>query len=290
MPDRTSAIGSANLGASFMIAVACLAGVAAFLYPFLLPAVEPVPEHRARAGDAPILFALVTLLCLSALLLAMRPGGAGRATQHAAKTAALLGVLVAVDAALRLVPSVLGASPIFPLIVLTGAVFGAAIGFQMGALTLLVSALLTGGVGPWLPFQMLVAGWIGLSAGWLPRPSNGRVRLGLLAAFGAFWGLAYGAIMNLWTWPFMAPGLEQDAGLYWSPALSLAETIEHYAGYYVVTSLWYDAFRAAGNALLILFLGGPVLRALERYRDRLTWRPWTAAEDAETHAGTPTVR
>jgi len=262
-------------GANVTIAIASLVGIAAFMYPFLLPVVEPVAENRARASEAPLLFALVTVLCLLAIVVEVQPGAGGQALQHAAKTAALLGVLVAVDATLRLAPTFLGASPIFPLILITGAVFGSAIGFQMGALTLLVSAFITGGFGPWLPFQMLVAGWIGMTAGWLPHWQDQRRRLFGLAALGAVWGFGYGAIMNLWTWPFTAPGLEQDAGLYWSPTLSLSETVSHYLDYYLVTSLWYDAFRSLGNVILLLLIGGPVLRTLERFQSCFTWRPWT---------------
>ena len=50
-------------------------------------------------------------------------------------------------------------------------------------LAIAVSAFLTGGIGPWLPFQMLGAGWVGLFAGWLPQPANQRHRLAVLAAF-----------------------------------------------------------------------------------------------------------
>jgi energy-coupling factor transport system substrate-specific component len=249
--------------------------VAAFLYPFVLPVVEPKVENRARSADAPLLFGIITVLCLVAIVLEVQPGASGQGLQHAAKTTALLGVLVAIDATLRLVPTFLGASPIFPLILLTGAVFGSAVGFQMGALTLLVSAFITGGIGPWLPFQMLAAGWVGMSAGWLPRWPDMRKRLLALAALGAAWGLGFGAIMNLWTWPFTAPGLEEDVGLYWTPALSFGETVAHYGRYYLVTSLWYDVFRAAGNAVLLLVLGGPILRTLERFHTRFTWTPWT---------------
>jgi energy-coupling factor transport system substrate-specific component len=81
--------------------------------------------------------------------------------------------------------------------------------------------------------------------------------------------------MNLWSWPFAAPGLQEDVGLYWTAGLSTGEAISRYATFYLVTSLWYDAFRAAGNVVLIVVLGGPVLRTLERFRDRLTWQPWT---------------
>jgi energy-coupling factor transport system substrate-specific component len=147
-------------------------------------------------------------------------------------------------------------------------------------LTLLLSAFLTGGLGPWLPFQMLGAGWIGLTAGWLPRPrgeADGRRRLLVLAIFGAVWGILYGALLNLYFWPFSAPGLQSDAGLYWSPGLGFFETVSRYVRFYLVTSLGYDLFRAATNALLILTLGGPLLRTLERFRSRFTWEPWVEA-------------
>ena len=53
-----------------------------------------------------------------------------------------------------------------------------------------------------------------------------------------------------------------------------AETLAHYGKFYLVTSLWYDVFRAAGNAALVLTLGGPTLRVLERFRSRFAWEPW----------------
>jgi energy-coupling factor transport system substrate-specific component len=192
----------------------------------------------------------------------------------ASKLVALLGVLVAANASLRLIPTFLGASPIFALIILVGAVFGPVFGFQMGALTLLVSAFLTGGIGPWLPFQMLGAGWVGLAAGLLPQPIDQRRRLVILAAFGALSGFAYGALLNLSSWPFAAPGVGQDLGLYWHPALSAAESLQHYAHFYVVTSLWYDSFRAIANAAIILLIGAPLLRALDRSLAHFSWRPW----------------
>lgn len=260
-----------------LVAVATVVGVAAFLYPFLLPAISPSSETSARAGDAPILFALLTLLCLVAIAIELDPAGERLGGVSASKLVALLGVLVAANASLRLIPTFLGASPLFALIILVGAVFGPVFGFQMGALTLLVSAFITGGLGPWLPFQMLGAGWVGLAAGFLPRPSNQRNRLLVLAAFGALSGFAYGLLLNLSSWPFAAPGAGQDIGLYWTPSLSAGEAIEHYARFYVVTSLWYDSFRAIANALIILLIGAPLLRTLDRSLAHFSWRPWTSA-------------
>ncbi len=259
-----------------LVGVASLVGVAAFLYPFLLPVISPSGETSARAGDAPILFAFVTMLCLIAIAIELDPAGERIGGISASKLVALLGVLVAANAALRLIPTFLGASPIFALIILVGAVFGPVFGFQMGALTLLVSAFLTGGIGPWLPFQMLGAGWVGLAAGFLPQPANPRHRLVVLAAYGAISGFAYGALLNLSSWPFAAPGAGQDLGLYWNPSLSTAESLEHYARFYLVTSLWYDAFRACANAAIILLIGAPLLRTLDRSLAHFSWRPWSS--------------
>ena len=261
--------------AGVMLLVISVIGLIGFLSPLLLPLSQrQSADTDAHAGDAPILFALVTVCSLIVMMVVISDehGGVARS-----KTIALLGVLVAIDATLRVVPSFLGASPIFFLIVLTGAVFGAAIGFQMGTLTLLLSAFLTGGIGPWLPFQMLGAGWIGLTAGLLPRPAQPRRRLVTLAIFSGVWGLLFGFLMNLWFWPFAAPGANMDASLYWHPGLSFTETGVRYLRFYAVTSLGFDLFRAAGNVVLIALLGGPVLRLLERYRARFSWQPWTDA-------------
>ena len=256
-----------------VVLVASLVGVVGFIYPFLLPFGNRVGgDAAAHADDAPLLFAAVTGLSLLAMLTALNDDD--QAGIARSKTIALLGALVALDATLRLVPSVLGASPIYLLIILVGAVFGSTFGFQMGALTLLLSAFITGGVGPWLPYQMLAAGWVGLTAGWLPRTGSPRQRLAIIALFGAIWGLLFGALMNLWFWPFSAPGAGAQTDLYWTPGLSFGETVARYTRFYLTTSLVFDLFRTVGNVALVLLLGGPALRVLERYRARFSWQPW----------------
>jgi energy-coupling factor transport system substrate-specific component len=261
--------------ASPLVLLATAIGALAVLYPFLLPLIGDEDRLRGRGADVPLLFALLSAICLVTILVEVQ----GRATRDssASKLVALLGVLVAVDAALRLVPSLLGASPIFLLIILVGFSYGPDFGFLMGALTLLVSAFITGGIGPWLPFQMLTAGWIGMSAGWLPR-LGGRREIALLAIFGAVWGFLFGAIMNLYSWPFAAPGLQQNVGLYWVPGMRLGETLHTYGRFYLVTSLVYDLFRAAGNLALVLLLARPIVSLLDRFRTRFSWQPWMPAE------------
>lgn len=278
---RISALGRSDA----VLLAASLIGLVGFFSPLLLPLGQHTgADTDAHANDAPILFALVTVCSLIVMMVVISDDHGGVARS---KTIALLGVLVAVDATLRVVPSLLGASPVFFLIILVGSVFGSAIGFQMGTLTILLSAFLTGGIGPWLPFQMIGAGWIGLSAGWLPRTDPIRVRIAMLAVFGSIWGLLFGFLMNLWFWPFATSGSGQDAGLYWNASLSAGETIHRYLKFYAVTSFGFDLFRSVGNVVLILLFGGPVLRLLERYRSRFAWQPWTTEPATAIAPGQP---
>lgn len=270
---------------SLVVLVASLIGVAGFLYPFLLPAIKRTDNNGSHASDAPILLAAITGLCVLAVLVELSAGGPAATARS--KTVALLGVLVATDAALRLAPSFVGATPIFLLIVLTGYVYGPAFGFQMGAMTLVISAFVTGGIGPWLPYEMLGAGWVGMTAGWLPEIAEPRRRLIVLAGFSALWGLIYGAILDLWFWPFLAPGLDVATGITWSPGLSPAAALAHFGRFYLVTSLPHDLFRATGNAVLILVLGEPILRVLLRFRRRFSWEPWEAMEPPVPTEATP---
>ncbi|HLI50883.1 MAG TPA: ECF transporter S component [Thermomicrobiaceae bacterium] len=271
-----------RLSSSILIAVASLAGALTFLYPFFLPLFGDRRRQTGHGIEVSLLFAFLAGICLVVMLLEVqsRATGGGPA---ASKLVALLGVLVAVDAALRLIPSLLGASPIFFLIILAGYAYGADFGFLMGSLTLLVSAFITGGLGPWLSFQMLVAGWVGMTAGWLPKQrlrASRRRELAALIAFGALWGFLYGAIMNLYSWPFAAPGLQQQTGLYWVPGMGFLQTVDTYARFYLATSLVYDLFRAAANALLLGLLARPVVAMLDRYRTRFSWQPWSRLDGA----------
>lgn len=247
-------------------------GLVAFLYPFWLPSMPTsAVMGQAHSHDAPLMLSLLVGLCFIVLLLEVQ----GQAIS--AKLVALLGILVAINSMLRFaevaIPGPGGFSPVFFLIITSGYVYGGRFGFLMGALTLLVSAMITGGAGPWLPFQMFTAGWVGLSAPlcrpavWLLRGEGRRRETFVLAAFGAIWGLAYGAIMNLWFWPYASGPAEQ----YWAPGVALVETLKRYALFYLTTSLVWDALRSGGNVLLMLAAGRPTLRALRRFQRRFAF-------------------
>jgi energy-coupling factor transport system substrate-specific component len=243
-------------------------GVAAFIYPFLLSGLEAVGKETLldRSADSPILTLLLLVICLGVLLLEVQ----GQTVS--AKMIAALGVLVAATATLRFlevaIPGPGGFSPMFVPIILSGYVFGARFGFLMGTITMLVSALLTGGVGPWLPYQMFLAGWIGLTSGWLPHPQNQRLELVMLVGAGAGWGILYGVIMNIYFWPFMGGG----GGAGYEPGVGFEQTIGRYVVFYLTTSFVWDMARAVGNGLLITVLGIPTVRALTRFRDKFQFQ------------------
>lgn len=240
--------------ARFAMVVAAAVTIAAFGWPFL-----GVESEAARASshsaDAPWVF-LVVLPLLAAIVLAeVNAGGLD------AKAIALLGLLCAVGGALRaLSPGVAGLEPSFVVILLGGRVFGRGFGFVLGALTLFVGALLTGGVGPWLPFQMMTAAWVGFAAGCLPRRLTGRAEVWGLAVLGLVVGVMYGVVMNLWFWPFgrFGPDLGYDA------AADAAANLAAYVRYYLLTSLVWDAARGVFTFLTVLLVGRPLLRALTR--------------------------
>jgi energy-coupling factor transport system substrate-specific component len=247
-------------------------GVVAFLYPFWLPAVmQNTQTGLAHAGDAPLLLTLLVGLAFAVLLLEVQTAAGS------AKMVALLGVLVAINSVLRFadaaIPGPGGFTPIFVLMILGGYVYGARVGFLLGVLTFLVSALITGGVGPWLPYQMFTAGWVGMSAPLCHPLVRGLDWVGkwgevlLLALLGALWGLLYGAIMNLWFWPYAVGTAEQ----YWTPGLGLVTTLQRYTFFYVTTSFTWDAMRAIGNLLMLLAFGGAILRVLRRFHARFAF-------------------
>ena len=234
-------------------------GVAAFLYPFWLPT-SSLPD-QAHAGDAPLVAGVVGGLALVALALEVRRG------TMTAMTVAVLGVLAATDGLLRLVALPVGGNAIYFFLILAGAAFGPRFGMLLGLSALAVSAVVTGGIGPWLPFQMLTAAWMGAGAGAIgllsvrwPR----RTEVVVLALYGWAWGFLFGAIMNFWFWPYQRGG-----DLAWVPGSGLAGTLSHYWSFYVTTSFAYDAARAFPNLILILLTGGAVLATLRRFAHRL---------------------
>jgi len=243
------------------IALTSLIGIVAFAWPLVA---SPESSVVAHSGDAPWLFAIIVPLLLLVLLAELSDGGMD------AKSIALLGVIAAVIAALRpLGGGIAGLEPIWMVLILGGRALGPGFGFSLGAISIFASALLTGGVGPWLPFQMLGAAWVGLGAGLLPR-ATGKRELGMLAAYGAVVSLLYGMRLNLWFWPYVSGLPDQIAFAAGAP---FGENFLHWFRFTMVTSLGYDIPRAVLTVVLILIAGKPVLLALRRVSRKAAFEP-----------------
>jgi energy-coupling factor transport system substrate-specific component len=248
------------LGAVFAV------GVVAFGWPFFTT--PGAALDTSHSGDAPMVFVLMLPLLAAVVLAELTSGGMD------AKAVAMLGMLAAVGGALRaLGPGTAGLEPSFAVIILGGRVFGRGFGFVLGAVTIFTGGLLTGGVGPWLPFQMIAAGWVGFFAGCLP-PSKGRAEVATLAAYSFVAGLVFGAVMNLWFWPFASYGPETS----YVAGDAFAANLHRYLVFYVTTSLPWDLGRSVLSALVLLLAGSALLRALRRASRRAAFDAVAAFE------------
>ena len=248
-----------------VLAVASLAGLVLFIWPLLIP----VPAGWTHTLDAPIVFAALVPIMVLLVLTQLSDGGMDT------RTLALLGVLSAINAALRpaLGAGTAGIESVFFLLILAGRAFGPGFGFILGTTSMAASAMFTAGVGPWLPFQMLAAGWIGLGAGLLPGRARGRATLGQLAMLIVYAIAAayfYGAIMNLWSWPTITgitiPGYTgPTGGLDYVPGAPWLDNVTRFGSYTLLTSTaGWDTGRAISTAIALAVLGRPILDVLHR--------------------------
>ncbi|MGI8691842.1 MAG: ECF transporter S component [Geodermatophilaceae bacterium] len=247
-PTRPVAVGPKGVLA---VGIASAFGVAAFGWPFL------VSDRSGLTGglDEWLVFGGLLALVIVTVLTLLAEGTMD------AKAVAMLGVLSAVAAAVRpLGAGTAGIEPLFFVIILGGRAFGPGFGFVLGCTSLFSSALLTGGVGPWLPFQMFAAAWVAMGAGLLPR-ADGRREVALLAAYGAVAAFFYGLVMNLTFWPFT---LGPNTSISFVPGEPAIDNLIRFFAYDFATSLGWDLGRAITTALLVALTARPMLRALRR--------------------------
>ena len=233
-----------------------IAGAVLFAWPLFGLALPP---------DLPVMAALIAaLLALSAIEFQSR--------RLDSRKLALLAVIVGVDSALRLmlVMGIAGFSPVFFLVLCAGYIFGSAYGFLCGATVLLGSALVTGGIGPWLPYEMLAAAWCGAIAGLAGKMfrihKTDRVAIAVLAAVAIVTGFLYGAVMDLWDWTILRSG----PGLGPAPGEPVSTQLSHFWHFYLSTSILWDSFRAFGTAFMIIVIGRAVLAGLQRSNRRFS--------------------
>jgi energy-coupling factor transport system substrate-specific component len=230
--------------------LATLIGFVCFLWPFVV-----APGHFGSTYTPPLMFGLLLALVLAVVFAELADGGID------SKAIAMLGVLSAINAGLRpLGAGTAGIETVFFMLVFAGRVYGPGFGFALGCTSLFASAIITGGVGPWMPYQMFGCAWVGLFAGLLP-PCRGKLEIAMLAAYGVFAGYFYGFMLNLQFWPF---SVDPGSSISYLPGASFTVQWHRYLLFDTTTSLGWDTGRAVTDLICIVLLGPAVLATLRR--------------------------
>ncbi len=226
-----------------------------FLWPFLSLSIPQSLLERSFISIAIIVIAVVIIASeISEQLLD-------------SKTVAIIGVLAAAIAALRLLGAgAIGIEPIWFLLILASRVFGARLGYSLGVIALAVSAIITGGIGPWLAFQMFAAGWVAAGVAVIPRSFRGKLEIGALALYGALASLLFGILMDLQLWPWL---VGTDSQLSFDQTLSAVMNVKRFITFHIATALAWDLPRAITTASLLALTARPILHSLRRAKVRL---------------------
>ena len=223
--------------------------IVGFIWPFLVPT-------QNLADKASWFFLASTPVAIALIITLVSQEELG------SKKIALLGTLTALIAALRpLGIGAIGIEPMWFALILSARAMGPTFGFLLGSLSMLLSALLTGGVGPWLSYQVCAAALIGCAVALIPRKFRGRRETVALVVYGVFASALFGVAMNLQFWPW---ALGSGTELSYIPGAGLLENLSHFFTYHFLSSLAWDIPRAILTATLIALGAKPILGALRR--------------------------
>ena len=242
-----------------MLALAGVVGLFAFAWPLFIDPTAVLAIDASGTMTAPVILGVIMALTLGLLLTQLTGDDLD------VKAIAMLGVLTAVGAVIRpLGAGSAGLETVFFLLILAGRGFGPGFGFLLGTLTLFASGLLTGGFGPWLPYQMLGAGFVGLGAGLLPRRAGLSTpkELTLLGAYGFVAAFAYGYLTDLAFWPFFFGAGMTQVGF--DPNAGPWANLHTFVIVNTATSLAWNLGRCVTSVVLLVLLGPALLRIFRR--------------------------
>lgn len=215
-------------GASLLALLATSAlSALGFFWPFLI---------SEKQGHPQWIFLLAAPCALLLLMLSVSNG------EIDSKSIALLAVLSALIAALRpMGTGAVGIEPMWFLLILTARVFGPSFGFLLGTISVFLSAILTGGLGPWVAYQSFAAGWIGLGVALMPRTLRGKAELGALIIYGILAAEFFGIAMDLQFWPW---AIGADTQLSYLPGAPIASNLSRFFSYHFLSAMAWDIPRA----------------------------------------------
>lgn len=235
---------------SLLLTLLSLAALAVFFWPLWADA-SALEQSLAEvlAVVAAIVIAIATLVVFDGELIGP-------------KQLALLGILAALGAALRVATGGTGGFElVFLVVIIAGAAMGPKFGFLLGAMTILVSSIFFGGFGPWTAFQLFATAWVGAGAGLVSR-RFGRWRMAALAFYAVVSSYLFGLVMNLWFWPF---AVGPTTSISYVAGAGIAENLTSFLTYSLLSStLTWDTVRAISVASALIIFGRPLIRTLER--------------------------
>lgn len=240
-----------DLPSAVMLALVAVASLLAFTWPLI---VTPSASLDGNS-QSPFVFAIILPVVIGIMVTQLTRGTIG------VKALAMLGVLSALGALARpLGAGTAGIEFVFVPLLLGGRVFGATFGFLLGCTTMFTSALLTGGVGPWLPFQMLAFAFTGMGAGLLPRV-RGWAEIAVLSGYAFVASFLYGMLVDLSFWPF---NLGLGTQVSYVAGAPLMENLHRFLVWSAATSLGWNLGRAFTTIITLVLIGRPLLRILRR--------------------------
>lgn len=159
--------------------------------------------------------------------------------------AVLVAVMTALSVAGRFVFAPVPAfKPVTAVVIISGMYLTAGGGFLTGALTALISNMYFGH-GAWTPFQMIAWGMIGMTAGILSKQLRNKKIV--LFIYGAFAGVFYSFVMDIWTVLWYSDGFE----------------IELYKAA-LISAVPYTIIYAVSNVIFLSIIAKPFGRKLNR--------------------------
>ncbi len=237
----------------FVLSVLITASFLGFFWPFFA-------QNESSADFASWFFLAATPALVGLVVLLFSRG------ELDSKNIAFLGILTALIAAIRpLGIGAIGIEPMWFALILASRAMGPTFGFLLGAMSLSLSALLTGGIGPWLSYQVFAAALIGFGVIVIPQKIRGRVEIALLALYGIFASEVFGILMDLQFWPWT---LGRGTQLSYIPGAPISENLSNFISYHFLSALAWDVPRAILTATLIIATGTPILKALRRARQK----------------------
>lgn len=222
-------------------------------------------ESLFRASNVNQVQLLIALLIPIAMLLLLND-----TLNHliSIRSFALIAIFISAAVALRpLGLGVAGLEPIWVAIIIAGYTLGVSAGFLVGGLSLILSALVTGGVGPWLGNQMVLAALIGAGAGLIGRINTQRLFITIYAFIATY---LFGWFMNLWFWPTFS---NLQTSIAFDPTSTFLERVGAWVRFSLLTSSGFDIPRAVLSATLVWLVARRLQATVTRLNAPFTTEP-----------------